>query len=101
MKEIEQLPVVPVLEQLVEKQQKENLQLLGVHVMRIDGGKMWEVDLANNSAVPARYQENDVYDTKQGGKKQLIIKHGFIYTEAINSQNALRKAQKHANKYGR
>lgn len=99
MKEIEQ--TAPVLEQLVEKKQKENLQLLTVHVMRIDGGKMWEVDLSTGSVAPAKYQENDVYDVKQGGRKQLIIKHGFIYTEAINYQNALRKAQIHAKKYGR
>ncbi len=99
MKEIEQ--PAPVLEQLVEKQQKENLQLLSVHVMRIDGGKMWEVDLSAGSVVPAKYQENDVYDVKQGGRKQLIIKHGFIYVEAINAQNALRKAKNHAKKYDR
>lgn len=69
--------------------------------MRIDGGKMWEVDLSAGSVVPAKYQENDVYDVKQGGRKQLIIKHGFIYVEAINAQNALRKAKNHAKKYDR
>ena len=95
MKELE-TPAQPVMEQQVPKQQRENLKLLHVHQMKIDGGKIWEVDLLAGTATEATYRQSTTYDVRLGANKRLVIKPGLIYVEAINAKNAFRKAAKHA-----
>jgi hypothetical protein len=101
MKELDTsaVPAVLAIEQQAPKQQKENLKLLHVHRLKIDGGKIWEVDLEAGTAIEATYQQSTTYDVRLGAKKRLIIKPGLIYVEAINSINAFRKATNFSEKH--
>jgi len=84
---------VAIVESIKEN---EEYKYLGSYRMKIDGGKVFRYDIANNKLTPAEYELIDTLDLnkKTTAKHKLSIKPDSVYIEALNLKNAFKRLMK-------
>lgn len=72
--------------------QVKELKLIGKYWPKIDGGKIFEYNLATNIIHESKLEENTVFDpTIKAGKKKLNVQGKCAYVEALNLKSACKR----------
>lgn len=79
------------IEIAIQKKLQIEKRLIGQHLSRVDGGKMFVYNCETKTLTEATYHQSVNYYIHKPNEKRIDITLNCVYIEAINLQNAHRK----------
>ena len=91
VKEIDKVEIASV----IDKEQHEiTPKFLGRFVSKIDGGKLYQLHVESKQISLVDIEHSDVVGISGKSKSKLTLEKGFIYVEALNTKNAIKRILK-------
>jgi hypothetical protein len=81
----------PLVEAIKTPQRQKTPKLLGKLYRKVDGGKIFELNLQSRTITEVKLEVSDTFKINGVNKEKLIRKPDCLYTEALNIANAKKR----------